>query len=56
MNPGERLVTALVTLSVPDNADAEDAATLIAVAADTPPCTWCTPSGSRATSLSPAPP
>ncbi len=34
MEPGERLVTVLVTLSVPDTADADDAATLIAVAAD----------------------
>lgn len=34
MEPGERLVTALVTLRVPDTADADDAATLIAVAAD----------------------
>ena len=32
MKPGQRLVTVLVTLSVP--ADADDAATLIAVAAD----------------------
>ena len=31
---GERSVTVLVTLSVPDTADADDAATLIAVAAD----------------------
>ncbi len=35
VEPGERLVTVLVTLSVPDTADADDAATLIAVAADT---------------------
>ncbi len=34
VEPGERLVTVLVTLSVPDTADADDAATLIAVAAD----------------------
>ncbi len=34
VKPGERLVTVLVTLSVPDTADADDAATLIAVAAD----------------------
>ena len=34
MEPGERLVTVLVTLAVPDTADADDAATLIAVAAD----------------------
>ena len=34
MEPGERLVTVLVTLSVPDTTDADDAATLIAVAAD----------------------
>ena len=34
MQPGERLVTVLVTLSVPDAADAADAAALIAVAAD----------------------
>ena len=34
MQPGERLVTVLVTLSVPDAADADDAAALIAVAAD----------------------
>jgi hypothetical protein len=34
VEPGERLVTVLVTLSVPDAADADDAATLVAVAAD----------------------
>ena len=34
MEPGERLVTVLVTLAVPDTADADDAATLVAVAAD----------------------
>ncbi len=34
VKPVERLVTVLVTLSVPDTADADDAATLIAVAAD----------------------
>jgi hypothetical protein len=34
VKPGQRLVTVLVTLSVPDTADADDAATLIAVAAD----------------------
>jgi len=34
VEPGERLVTVLVTLSVPDTADADDAATLVAVAAD----------------------
>ena len=34
MKPGERLVTVMVTLSVPDTADADDAATLMAVAAD----------------------
>jgi pyruvate-formate lyase-activating enzyme len=34
VEPDERLVTVLVTLSVPDTADADDAATLIAVAAD----------------------
>ena len=34
VEPGERLVTVLATLSVPDTADADDAATLIAVAAD----------------------
>lgn len=34
VEPGDRLVTVLVTLSVPDTADADDAATLIAVAAD----------------------
>jgi len=34
VKPGERLVTVLVTLSVPDTADADDAATLVAVAAD----------------------
>jgi hypothetical protein len=34
VKPGERLVTVLVTLSVPDTADADDAASLIAVAAD----------------------
>jgi len=34
VKPGERLVTVLVTLSVSDTADADDAATLIAVAAD----------------------
>jgi hypothetical protein len=34
VKPGERLVTVLVTLAVPDTADVDDAATLIAVAAD----------------------
>jgi hypothetical protein len=34
VEPGERLVTVLVTLAVPDTADVDDAATLIAVAAD----------------------
>ena len=34
VRPGERLVTVLVTLSVPDAADADDAAALVAVAAD----------------------
>ena len=34
VEPGERLVTVLVTLAVPDTADADDAATLVAVAAD----------------------
>jgi len=34
VEPGERLVTVLVTLSVPDTADADDAATLVAVASD----------------------
>lgn len=34
VQPGERLVTILVTLSVPDAADAGDTAALIAVAAD----------------------
>ena len=34
VEPDERLVTVLVTLAVPDTADADDAATLIAVTAD----------------------
>ncbi len=35
MNGEDRLVTVLVTLAVPETADAEDAATLIALAAQT---------------------
>ena len=34
MQPGQRLVTVLVTLSVPDAADAGDATALLAVTAD----------------------
>jgi hypothetical protein len=34
VEPRERLVTVLVTLAVPDTADTDDAATLVAVAAD----------------------
>ncbi len=34
VEPGERLVTVLVTLAVPDTADIDDAANLVAVAAD----------------------
>lgn len=35
MNAGQRLVTVLVTVAVPDAADPSDAATLVALAAET---------------------
>jgi len=44
-----RLVTVLVTLAVPEEADAEDAAALVADAAVCTRWRWCARPGSRVT-------